>query len=115
MSDSLSQYVLEQIEHDPDGSYTQSFLGADVLSTAIDALFYGQIHSEQTAEQIAARIQQPPNVVKHWISDHDGNVPLCRYVDIAMACGMVPRITMVSIEYAKAEAIHRITGEANKP
>lgn len=114
MSDSLSQYVLEQLQHDPDGSYTQSFLAADVLGTAIDALFYGQLTTEQTAEQIAARIQQPPNVVKHWISDHDGDVPLCRYVDIAMACGMVPLITLVPIEQAKQAVIQRLTGDQKR-
>lgn len=115
MSDTLAQFVLEQLQQDADGSYTESFLRADVLCAAVDALFYGQLHTEQTAEQIAARIQQPPNVVKHWISDHDGSVPLCRYVEIAMACGMVPRITLVPIENAKQEVIQRLTGEANKP
>lgn len=115
MSDSLSQYVLEQIQNDPDGSYTQSFLCADVLGTAIYALFYGQLTTEQSHEQIAARIQQPPNVVKQWMSDHDGTVPLCRYVDIAMACGMVPRITLVPIAQAKQEVVQRLTREVNRP
>lgn len=114
MPDSLSQYVLEQIQNDPDGSYTQSFLHADVLGTAIDALFCARITTDTSYEQTAERMQQPLSIIKHWESDRDGSIPLCRYVEMAMACGMVPRITLVPLEQAKQEVIQRLEREQKR-
>lgn len=114
MPDSLSQYVLEQIQNDPDGSYIKSFLHADVLGTAIDALFYARIQIDTSYEQIAERMQQPLRIIKHWEADRDGSIPLGRYVEMAMACGMVPRITLVPFEQAKQEVIQRLEREQQR-
>jgi transcriptional regulator with XRE-family HTH domain len=98
----MSDYLIQKFTDEEQGKeFASEYLKSAFLSSAVNALFYMRRQSGLTQAQVAERLNTKQSAVARLEGDFDGGISLRRYVDFALACGMVPHdITFAPLESA---------------
>ena len=75
------------------------------MSSAVNALFYMRRQAGLTQAQVAERLHTKQSAVARLEGDFDGSISLRRYIDFALACGMVPH----NITFAPLDSVINYT------
>jgi transcriptional regulator with XRE-family HTH domain len=86
-ADHLAQKLMDEEQGQ---EFALEYLKSDFLTAAVNALFYMRRESGLTQAQVAERLHTTQSAVARTEGDFDGGISLRRYVDFALACGMVP-------------------------
>ncbi len=97
-----SDYLIQQLTDEEEGKdFAGGYLKSAFLSSAVDTLFSMRLQAGLTQAQVAERLNTKQSAIARLESDSDGGISLRRYVDFALACGMVPHsITFAPLESA---------------
>lgn len=94
--------VHELTDENTSSTFVKEYLKAGFVSSAIDQLFYARRQAGLTQAQVAEQMNTKQAAIARLEADTDGSLSLRRYVEFALACGMVPLdITLVPIESAR--------------
>lgn len=86
-----SDLLKQMLTDEKDGpAFTEAFLKSSFLSSAVDALFCARRQAGLTQAQIAEIMQTKQAAIARLEADTNGSMSLRRYVEFALACGMVP-------------------------
>jgi transcriptional regulator with XRE-family HTH domain len=98
----MTDYLIQQLTEEEHGKdFAAEYLKSAFLSSAVNTLFYMRRQAGLTQAQIAERLDTKQSAVARLEGDFDGGISLRRYVDFALACGMVPHsITFAPLESA---------------
>src|SRR5947207_505167 len=92
-----SGYCIEEGRKD----FAREYLKSAFLSSAVNTLCSMRQHAGLTQSQVAERLNTKQSAIARLEGDFDGGISLRRYVDFALACGMVPHnITFAPLESA---------------
>ena len=85
-------FIAEMMMNKKDGKeFTQEYLKARFLSSVGRSLYYARRNAGLTQEQVAERMHTKQSVIARFEADKKGSMSFRRYVDFAIACGMMPR------------------------
>src|SRR6266566_4069115 len=85
-------FIAEMMMDKKDGKeFTQKYLKARFLSSVGRSLYYARRNAGLTQEQVAERMHTQQSVIARFEADKKGSMSFRRYVDFAIACGMMPR------------------------
>ena len=98
----MTDYIIQKFTDEEQGKeFASEYLKSAFLSSAVNALFYMRRQAGLTQAQIAERLNTKQSAVARLEADFDGGISLRRYVDFALACGMVPHnVTFAPLESA---------------
>ncbi len=116
-TDNSSQFLLEMLtdEHNGD-AFAHSYLKASFLSSAIDALFQARRQAGLTQAQVAEKLGTKQAAIARLEADTEGAISLRRYVEFALACGMVPlNIELVPINAARDSILTHLIEKPYEP
>jgi transcriptional regulator with XRE-family HTH domain len=96
-------YIGQRLRDEKYGQeYTLGYLKADFLATAANALFTLRREAGLTQAQVAEQLQTKQSAIARLEADFDGAMSLRRFVDFALACGVIPHhVTFTPIETAR--------------
>lgn len=96
----MTEYIVQQLTDEQQGNeFTREYLKAGFLAAAVDELFRARRQAGLTQSQIAEKMQTKQAAIARLEADVDGSMSLRRYVDFALACGMIPfDITLVPLD-----------------
>lgn len=95
-ADHLAQKFMDE---EQGHEFALEYLKSSFLTAAVNALFYMRRQSGLTQAQVAERLHTTQSAIARSEGDFDGGISLRRYVDFALACGMVPHdITFAPLE-----------------
>jgi len=102
-----SDILIQMLTDEEDGEEaTKAFLKSEFLVSAVDALFSARREAGLTQAQVADRLNTKQASIARLEADTTGSITLRRYVEVALACGMVPlNITLVPISSARQYVI----------
>ncbi len=106
-------FIAEMMMDKKDGKeFTQKYLKARFLSSVGRSLYYARRNAGLTQEQVAERMHTQQSVIARFEADKKGSMSFRRYVDFAIACGMMPRSLTLNpilepIEVLRDEVIAR--------
>jgi DNA-binding XRE family transcriptional regulator len=87
----ISDDIVQQITDEERGEdFARDYLKAGFLASAVDALFHARREAGLTQVQVANLLKVKPASVVRLEEDVDGSLPLRRYVETALACGVAP-------------------------
>jgi len=89
-SGSTSDYIKERLSIDKGGDFTRAYLKKGFLTAAMDALFHARRKAGLTQSQVADKLYTKHTSIARWEADTSGSISLHRYVEMALACGMIP-------------------------
>jgi transcriptional regulator with XRE-family HTH domain len=97
-----SDYLIQKLTDEEEGKdFAIGYLKSRFMSSAANALFYMRLQAGLTQAQVAERLHTKQSAIARLEGDFDGRTSLRRYVDFALACGMVPHdITFAPLESA---------------
>jgi transcriptional regulator with XRE-family HTH domain len=97
-----SDYLIQQLTDEEEGKdFAVEYFKSGFLSSAVNTLFYMRRQAGLTQAQVAERLNTKQSAVARLEGDFDGGISLRRYIDFALACGMVPHsITFAPLESA---------------
>jgi transcriptional regulator with XRE-family HTH domain len=96
-TDDVIAHELADEMNDP--TFVREYLKAGFLSSAVDALFDARRQAGLTQTQVANRLNTKQASIARLEADTSGSLTLRRYVEIALACDMVPLdITLAPID-----------------
>lgn len=98
-----SDSVVQKLKDEKHGqAFAAAYLEADFLTSSANALFHIRREAGLTQAEVAERLNTKQSAIARLEADFDGSISLRRYVEFALACGMVPHnITFASIETAR--------------
>lgn len=98
----MTDYLIQKFMDEEEGKeFASEYLKSAFLSSAVNALFYMRRQAGLTQAQVAERLNTTQSAVARLEGNFDGGISLHRYVDFALACGMVPHnITFAPLESA---------------
>ncbi len=98
----MTDYLIQKFMDEEQGKeFAAEYLKSSFLTSAVNALFYMRRQAGMTQAQVAERLNTTQSAVARLEGNFDGGISLHRYVDFALACGMVPHnITFVRLESA---------------
>ena len=98
----MTDYLIEKFTDEEQGKeFATEYLKSAFLTSAVNALFYMRRQAGLTQAQVAERLNTKQSAIARLEGDFDGSIALHRYVDFALACGMVPHnITFAPLESA---------------
>ncbi len=98
----MTDYLIQGFTDEAQGKeFASEYLKSAFLTAAVNALFYMRQQAGLTQAQVAERLNTKQSAVARLEGDFDGGISLHRYVDFALACGMVPHnITFAPLESA---------------
>ena len=98
----MTDYLIQKfMDEDQGKEFASEYLKSAFLSSAVNALFYMRRQAGLTQAQVAERLNTTQSAVARLEGNFDGGMSLHRYVDFALACGMVPHsITFAPLESA---------------
>src|SRR5216684_2341507 len=105
----MTDYLIQKFTDEEHGKeFASEYLKSAFLASAANGLFYMRQQADLTQAQVAERLNTKQPAVARLEGDFDGGISLRRYVDFALACGMVPHdITFAPLEsalsYTKAQ------------
>jgi transcriptional regulator with XRE-family HTH domain len=96
----MTDYLIEKFTDEEQGKeFAAEYLKGAFLTSAVNALFYMRRQAGLTQAQVAERLNTKQSAIARLEGDFDGGMSLRRYVDFALACGMVPHnITFAPLE-----------------
>ena len=96
----MSDYLIQKLrDEEHSREFALEYLKSSFLSSAVNALFYMRQQAGLTQAQVAEQLNTKQSAVARLEGDFDGGISLRRYVDFALACGMVPHnITFAPLE-----------------
>jgi transcriptional regulator with XRE-family HTH domain len=96
----MTYYLIAKFMDNEQGQeFAIEYLKSAFLSSAVNALFYMRRQAGLTQAQVAERLNTKQSAIARLEGDFDGGISLRRYVDFALACGMVPHnITFAPLE-----------------
>lgn len=96
----MTDYLIQKLTDEEQGKeFASEYLKSAFLSSAVNALFYMRRQAGLTQAQVAERLHTKQSAVARLEGDFDGGIALHRYIDFALACGMVPHnITFAPLE-----------------
>lgn len=98
-----SDIITRMLTDEKDGEeFTREFLKSSFLSSAVDALFHARRQVGLTQAQVAELMGTKQAAIARLEADTDGSMSLHRFVEFALACGMVP----LDIKLAPIEDVH---------
>lgn len=117
--ETASDFIVEMMTDEKDGEeFTRAYLKARFLSSVGRSLYYARRKAGLTQEQVAERMNTQQPAIARLEADKNGSMSLRRYVDFAIACGMMPRSLMLAsilepIDSLREEVIaHAVSGHA---
>ncbi len=104
----MSDYLVQKLSDEMNGQeFAREYLKADFLAAAVDALFYARREAGLTQEQVAQKLGKKQEAIARWEADTDGKMSLRQYVEIALACDMIPLdIILEPIDSVRDYVIH---------
>ncbi len=91
----VGELIVQKITNPKDGpAFTQAYLRAGFLTSAVDALFHARRRAGLTQGDVAQRLGTKQPAIARWEADTEGSMSLRRYVDVALACDAVPLIML---------------------
>jgi transcriptional regulator with XRE-family HTH domain len=98
-----SDFIAEMMMDEKEGEeFTREYLKDRFLSSVVRGLYDVRRQAGLTQAQVAERLNTKQAAIARLEADTDGSMSLHRYVDYALACGMVPHhITFAPIESAR--------------
>ena len=98
----MTDYLIQKFMDEEQGKeFASEYLTSAFLSSAVNTLFYMRRQAGLTQAQVAERLNTTQSAVARLEGNFDGGISLHRYVDFALACGMVPHnITFAPLESA---------------
>lgn len=109
--------IIQMMTDEKEGEeFSRGFLRASFLSSALDALFYARRRAGLTQAQVAEKLNTKQSAVARLEADVEGAMSLRRYVDFALACGMIPLDFMLipvdtAIQYTRENPEASLTPE----
>jgi transcriptional regulator with XRE-family HTH domain len=105
----MTDYLIQKFTDEEQGNeFASEYLKSAFLSSASNGLFYIRREAGLTQEQVAERLNTKQSAIAGLEGDFDGGISLRRYVDFALACGMVPHnITFAPLESVISYTIAR--------
>ena len=99
----VSDYLVQKLSDEERGKeFTVEYLRADFLASAANALSTLRHKAGLTQAEVAERLHTKQSAIARLEADYDGAMSLRRYVDFALACGVIPHhFTFVSVETAR--------------
>jgi transcriptional regulator with XRE-family HTH domain len=104
MADSLVQKLSDE---ESGQEFAREYLKADFLAAAVDALFYARRQAGLTQAQVAERLHTKQAAIARLEADTEGSMSLRRYVEFALACGMIP----LEMVFAPVDAVRNYVME----
>lgn len=90
-TETTSDFLIRMLTDEKDGeAFAREYFKAGFLSSAVDALFYARRAAGLTQAQVAERLNTKQTAIARLEADTNGSMSLRRYVDYALACGVVP-------------------------
>src|SRR5712692_6220887 len=87
-----SDFIAEMMMDEKDGEeFTLEYLKARFLSSVGRSLYYARRQAGLTQAQVAERMGTTQSAIARFEADKNGAMSFHRYVDFAIACGMMPR------------------------
>jgi transcriptional regulator with XRE-family HTH domain len=98
----MTDYLIQKFTDEEQGKeFASEYLKSAFLTSAANGLFYMRRQAGLTQAQVAERLNTKQSAIARLEDDFDGGISLRRYVDFALACGMVPHdITFAPLEAA---------------
>ena len=98
----MTDYLIQKFTDEEQGKeFASEYLKSAFLTSAANGLFYMRRQAGLTQAQVAERLNTKQSAIARLEGDFDGGISLRRYVDFALACGMVPHdITFAPLELA---------------
>lgn len=85
-------FIVGMMTDEKDGKeFTLEYLKASFLSSVGRSLYYARRQAGLTQAQIAERMNTTQPVIARFEADKNGAISFHRYVDFAIACGLMPR------------------------
>lgn len=87
-----SDFMAEMMMDEKDGEeFTREYLKTRFLSSVGRSLYYARRKADLTQAQVAERMNTTQSVIARYEADKKGSITFHRYVDFAIACGLMPR------------------------
>lgn len=103
-TETTSDFLIRMLTDEKDGeAFAREYLKAGFLSSAVDALFYARRAAGLTQAQVAERLKTKQAAIARLEADTTGSMTLRRYVDFALACGVVP----LDISFAQLDSFRK--------
>lgn len=98
----MTDYLIQKFTDEEEGKeFASDYLKSAFLVSAVNALFYMRRQADLTQAQVAERLNTTQSAIARLEGNFDGGISLHRYIDFALACGMVPHnITFAPLELA---------------
>jgi transcriptional regulator with XRE-family HTH domain len=98
----MIDYLVQKFTDEEQGKeFASEYLKSAFLTSAANGLFYMRRQAGLTQAQVAERLNTKQSAIARLEDDFDGGISLRRYVDFALACGVVPHdITFAPLESA---------------
>ncbi len=102
-----NDYLVQKFTDKEHGQeFAEEYLKADFLSSAANALFSIRHQAGLTQAQVAERLNTKQSAIARLEADFDGSMSLRRYIEYALACGVIPHhITFAPVETARTFVI----------
>lgn len=89
--ETTTDHLIQNLTNEQDGEiFTAAYLKADFLSSAVNELFYARRSAHITQDQLAQKLGKKQSAIARWETDTEGKMSLRQYVEIALACGVIP-------------------------
>lgn len=86
-----SDFIAEMMMDEKDGEeFTLEYLKARFLSSVGRSLYYARRQAGLTQAQVAERMNTTQSAIARFEADKNGAMSFHRYVDFAIACGLMP-------------------------
>src|SRR5450631_4005833 len=90
--ETASDFMMEMMMDEKEGEeFTRDYLRARFLSSIGRSLYYARRQAGLTQAEVAERMKTTQSAVARFEADKKGSLSFHRYVDFAIACGMMPR------------------------
>ena len=90
-AETTSNFLVQMLTDEKEGpEFVRAYLKSSFLSSAIDALFYARSQSDLTQREVADVMKTKQAAIARMEADTSGTMSLHRYVEFALACGMMP-------------------------
>jgi len=100
-SETTSDFLIRMLTDEKDGeAFAREYFKAGFLSSAVDALFYARRAAGLTQAQVAEQLNTKQAAIARLEADTTGSLSLRRFVDFALACGVVP----LDISFARLDS-----------
>lgn len=99
----MGDYLVQKLRDEEHGQeYAVGYLKADFLASAATVLSDLRHKAGLTQAQVAERLHTKQSAVARLEADFDGAMSLRRYIDFALACGVIPHhFTFTPVETAR--------------